>query len=99
VLDKIAVFVEQIRSGAWKGHTGKRIRNVVNIGIGGSDLGPVKLTRATATSSKGPPFAKCSASDFRRPRSRTCCKARFGRPCIRTGALQSERKICSTSSG
>jgi glucose-6-phosphate isomerase len=46
VLDKIAVFVEQIRSGAWKGHTGKRIRNVVNIGIGGSDLGPVMAYEA-----------------------------------------------------
>jgi glucose-6-phosphate isomerase len=46
VLDKMAVFVEQIRSGAWKGHTGKRIRNVVNIGIGGSDLGPVMAYEA-----------------------------------------------------
>jgi glucose-6-phosphate isomerase len=40
VLDKMAAFSEQVRSGAWKGFTGKRIRNVVNIGIGGSDLGP-----------------------------------------------------------
>ncbi|GAA2122383.1 glucose-6-phosphate isomerase [Kitasatospora saccharophila] len=40
VLDKMAVFSEKVRSGAWTGHTGKRIRNVVNIGIGGSDLGP-----------------------------------------------------------
>ncbi|MFO0899426.1 MAG: glucose-6-phosphate isomerase [Pirellulales bacterium] len=40
VLDKMAGFSEQVRSGAWKGFTGKRIRNVVNIGIGGSDLGP-----------------------------------------------------------
>jgi glucose-6-phosphate isomerase len=40
VLDRMAAFSEQIRSGAWVGHTGKRIRNVVNIGIGGSDLGP-----------------------------------------------------------
>jgi glucose-6-phosphate isomerase len=46
VLDKMAEFVEQIRSGAWKGHTGKRIRNVVNIGIGGSDLGPVMAYEA-----------------------------------------------------
>jgi glucose-6-phosphate isomerase len=46
VLDKMAEFVEQIRSGAWKGHTGKRIRNVVNIGIGGSDLGPVMAHEA-----------------------------------------------------
>ena len=46
VLDRMAEFVEQIRSGAWKGHTGKRIRNVVNIGIGGSDLGPVMAYEA-----------------------------------------------------
>jgi glucose-6-phosphate isomerase len=41
VLDKMAAFADQVRSGAWKGHTGKRLRNVINIGIGGSDLGPV----------------------------------------------------------
>jgi glucose-6-phosphate isomerase len=46
VLDKMAEFVKQIRSGAWKGHTGKGIRNVVNIGIGGSDLGPVMAYEA-----------------------------------------------------
>jgi glucose-6-phosphate isomerase len=46
VLDKMAGFAEQIRSGAWKGHTGKSIRNVVNIGIGGSDLGPVMAYEA-----------------------------------------------------
>jgi glucose-6-phosphate isomerase len=46
VLDKMAEFAGQIRSGAWKGHTGKRIRNVVNIGIGGSDLGPVMAYEA-----------------------------------------------------
>ncbi|MFJ8444091.1 glucose-6-phosphate isomerase [Kitasatospora griseola] len=40
VLDKMADFSERVRSGVWTGHTGKRIRNVVNIGIGGSDLGP-----------------------------------------------------------
>jgi glucose-6-phosphate isomerase len=40
VLDKMAGFSDRVRSGAWTGHTGKRIRNVVNIGIGGSDLGP-----------------------------------------------------------
>ncbi|MEV6291650.1 glucose-6-phosphate isomerase [Streptomyces sp. NPDC051896] len=40
VLDKMSDFVGRVRSGAWTGHTGKRIRNVVNIGIGGSDLGP-----------------------------------------------------------
>src|SRR5260370_15773330 len=46
VLDRMAAFCEQVRSGAWKGHTGKRIRNVVNIGIGGSDLGPVMAYEA-----------------------------------------------------
>jgi glucose-6-phosphate isomerase len=46
VLDKMAAFADRIRSGEWKGHTGKRIRNVVNIGIGGSDLGPVMAYEA-----------------------------------------------------
>jgi glucose-6-phosphate isomerase len=46
VLDKMAAFSEKVRSGAWKGHTGKRIRNVVNIGIGGSDLGPAMAYEA-----------------------------------------------------
>ncbi|MFF1735652.1 glucose-6-phosphate isomerase [Streptomyces sp. NPDC058247] len=40
VLDKMAVFADKVRSGEWTGHTGRRIKNVVNIGIGGSDLGP-----------------------------------------------------------
>jgi glucose-6-phosphate isomerase len=46
VLDKMAEFADHIRSGEWKGHTGKRIRNVINIGIGGSDLGPVMAYEA-----------------------------------------------------
>ena len=46
VLDKMADFSDRVRNGAWKGHTGKRIRNVVNIGIGGSDLGPVMAYEA-----------------------------------------------------
>jgi glucose-6-phosphate isomerase len=46
VLDKMTAFANRIRSGDWKGHTGKRIRNVVNIGIGGSDLGPVMAYEA-----------------------------------------------------
>ena len=46
VLDAMADFSNQVRSGAWKGYTGKRIRNVVNIGIGGSDLGPVMAYEA-----------------------------------------------------
>jgi len=41
VLDKMSAFCERVRSGEWKGHTGKEIKNIVNIGIGGSDLGPV----------------------------------------------------------
>ena len=40
VLDRMSAFAERVRSGAWKGHTGKRMKNVVNVGIGGSDLGP-----------------------------------------------------------
>ncbi|WP_461031564.1 glucose-6-phosphate isomerase [Streptomyces mayteni] len=40
VLDRMAAFADRVRSGEWQGHTGRRIRNVVNIGIGGSDLGP-----------------------------------------------------------
>ncbi|MFE0509007.1 glucose-6-phosphate isomerase [Streptomyces sp. NPDC058964] len=40
VLDKMSDFAERVRSGAWTGHTGKRIKNVINVGIGGSDLGP-----------------------------------------------------------
>jgi glucose-6-phosphate isomerase len=46
VLDKMADFTNRVRSGEWKGHTGKRIRNVINIGIGGSDLGPVMAYEA-----------------------------------------------------
>jgi len=46
VLDKMASFADRVRSGAWKGHTGKRIRTVINIGIGGSDLGPVMAYEA-----------------------------------------------------
>ena len=46
VLGKMEAFSKRVRSGAWKGHTGKRIRNVVNIGIGGSDLGPVMAYEA-----------------------------------------------------
>ncbi|MEW1778323.1 glucose-6-phosphate isomerase [Streptomyces sp. NPDC086777] len=46
VLDKMSAFAERVRSGEWTGHTGRRIRNVVNIGIGGSDLGPAMAYEA-----------------------------------------------------
>jgi glucose-6-phosphate isomerase len=46
VLEKMSAFCESVRSGAWLGYSGKRIRNVVNIGIGGSDLGPVMAYEA-----------------------------------------------------
>jgi glucose-6-phosphate isomerase len=46
VLDKMAQFSNRVRSGEWKGHTGKRMRNVINVGIGGSDLGPVMAYEA-----------------------------------------------------
>jgi len=46
VLDQMADFAGRVRGGAWKGHTGKRIKNIINIGIGGSDLGPVMAYEA-----------------------------------------------------
>ena len=46
VLDQMSVFADRVRSGEWRGHTGKAIRNVINIGIGGSDLGPVMAYEA-----------------------------------------------------
>ncbi len=46
VLDRMSAFADRVRSGDWKGHTGRRIRNVINIGIGGSDLGPVMAYEA-----------------------------------------------------
>ncbi|HET9154774.1 MAG TPA: glucose-6-phosphate isomerase [Solirubrobacterales bacterium] len=52
VLDRMAAFCERVRSGEWRGHTGKPIRNVVNIGIGGSDLGPVMAYEALRHYSK-----------------------------------------------
>lgn len=52
VLDKMAAFSDRVRSGEWKGHTGKPIRNVINIGIGGSDLGPVMAYEALRHYSK-----------------------------------------------
>ncbi|HEX3435403.1 MAG TPA: glucose-6-phosphate isomerase [Pseudacidobacterium sp.] len=52
VLDRMAAFSERVRSGEWLGHTGKRIKNVINIGIGGSDLGPVMAYEALRHYSK-----------------------------------------------
>jgi glucose-6-phosphate isomerase len=52
VLDRMATFSDQVRSGQWRGYTGKRIRNVINIGIGGSDLGPVMAYEALKHYSK-----------------------------------------------
>jgi len=52
VLDRMTAFANQVRSGQWKGHTGKPIRNVINIGIGGSDLGPVMAYEALKYYSK-----------------------------------------------
>jgi hypothetical protein len=46
VLAHMRTFVTQVRSGAWKGYTGKAITDIVNIGIGGSDLGPLMVTEA-----------------------------------------------------
>jgi glucose-6-phosphate isomerase len=51
VLDRMADFAERVRSGAWTGHTGKRIRRVINIGIGGSDLGPAMAYLALRSAS------------------------------------------------
>ena len=53
VLNRMSVFAERVRAGHWKGATGKPLRNVVNIGIGGSDLGPVMATRRCATTAGG----------------------------------------------
>ena len=55
VLDQMADFAERVRSGDWTGHTGQRIRNVVNIGIGGSDLGPVMAYEALRHYSRARP--------------------------------------------
>ncbi len=54
VLERMCAFADQLRSGAWRGATGQPIRDVVNIGIGGSDLGPRMVCRALATAADGP---------------------------------------------
>src|SRR5262245_10531610 len=56
VLDRMADFATRVRNGTWKGHTGKRIRNVINIGIGGSDLGPVMAYEALKAYSSSKTF-------------------------------------------
>src|ERR1700734_3769718 len=64
VLDKMAAFSDRVRSGDWKGHTGKPIRNVINIGIGGSDLGPGMAYEAPRHySRRGPVFRFVSNVD------------------------------------
>lgn len=55
VLGQMRKFSESVRSGEWKGHTGKAITDVVNIGIGGSDLGPLMVTEALKPYSRGSP--------------------------------------------
>jgi len=67
VLEKMRVFSEAVRSGRWLGATGKPIRNVVNIGIGGSDLGPVMITEALGAFHDGPDvrfISNVDATDF-----------------------------------
>jgi glucose-6-phosphate isomerase len=64
VLGRMAHFSARVRSGNWKGHTGKRIKNIINIGIGGSDLGPVMAYEALKHYSDPPP-SKVEASEMR----------------------------------
>ena len=88
VLDRMAEFSDRVRGGAWTGHTGKRIRNVVNVGIGGSDLGPVmayealrfysdrSLTFRFVSNVDGTDFAEATAASTRRRR----CSSSVRRP-------------------
>ena len=81
---------ERVRSGEWKGHTGKRISNIVNIGIGGSDLGPVMayealthysdrdLTFRFVSNIDGTDFAEAAATSIR-PRRCSSCRPRRSR--------------------
>ena len=67
VLGGMSAFADAVRRGAWKGHTGKRVRTVVNIGIGGSDLGPAMITEALTPYADGPAtrfVSNIDASDF-----------------------------------
>ena len=82
VLDRMAAFAERVRAGEWTGHTGKPIRNVVNIGIGGSDLGPGDGVRGAAPLQQARPDVplrlqrrrhRLRRGDARpRPRARRC---------------------------
>ena len=78
MLDKMAAFANHVRSGEWKGHTGKRIRNVINIGIGGSDLGPVMAYEALQVLQPARhdlPFRlECGWHGFRRGHARPVCR-------------------------
>ena len=75
VLDRMAGFAQRVRSGAWTGHTGRRIRNVVNIGIGGSDLGPVMAYEALRHYSRPRPDACASSPTSTAPTSPRRCRA------------------------
>jgi glucose-6-phosphate isomerase len=81
VLDRMADFSDRLRRGVWKGHTGKRIRNVINIGIGGSDLGPVMayeaLKQHSDRSIMSSPASSCSQGSVR---DALACAAGADRP-------------------
>ena len=91
VLDKMAEFSNRVRRGEWKGHTGKAIRNVVNIGIGGSDLGPVmayealrhysdrSITFRFVSNVDGTDFFEATATSIRPKRSSSSLRRRSPR--------------------
>ena len=85
MLDRMADFADRVRSGAWTGHTGKPIRNVVNIGIGGSDLGPVMAYEALRHYSDRTPDASASSRTSTAPTSPKRC------------AISIRRRRCSSS--
>ena len=80
VLDRMAAFADRVRSGEWTGHTGKRIRNVVNIGIGGSYLGPEMAYRALRPfSDRSMTFrfvSNVDGAEFHRGDARSGCRPR-----------------------
>ncbi len=85
VLDRMGEFADRVRSGTWTGHTGRRIRNVVNIGIGGSDLGPAMACEALQA--------------LQRPRRSTCasCRTSTARISRRRCATWTRPRRCSSS--